>query len=515
MRQSSARTTGRNGRRSKNHFVDTKARRTGRDTCLFLWIALCLLAQLLAGTPSATAMSTAPAIGPRPAPAQAATPAVGLMFPGGPGHPDPVYAGTWNNGVRSFCIDFGLHSPMNSGTAELKGSLPGMDAEQSARVKFLVNTYVMTKAPRQAARAQMAVWAVEGDADFKAWFASASVSKADRKAVGTMVTAAKTHGPYEMSLQLDPVLVGQQGRGSVKVVASNGRVPVGVPVVLSATGGKILTTGGITGRKGTTGRKRVSFTYERTHAGPVRVSVALTAPSSRIAGISITPPPHQETLGGGYVETAVANHSYTLAAERPTIVTSDCDTECKGVATVAFRICNPAGSDPIRWIEKTGGRVVATLEAAGGECSAETAKLADGKKIASSYCYTRGKGGKCTTAVTKVPGAFEVICPPWATASYQLACACDSADGGTITFTSPKNSVRHYRGFVTVTDSAGTSTRAIDLVNGRPVEFAVGPLPRGGDLVISFRVYSDSGRSTLLHGPHVLGKITIGDPTAA
>src|SRR5687768_17144791 len=84
---------------------------------------------VVATASSAPAGSTPAAVAPaRPAEPEAAKQAVGISYLGGPGHPGPVWAGTWDNGERGFCIDFTKHSPNNSGTTTITGAIPGMTA---------------------------------------------------------------------------------------------------------------------------------------------------------------------------------------------------------------------------------------------------------------------------------------------------------------------------------------------------------------------------------------------------
>lgn len=67
------------------------------------------------GRASASTPAAAPALSTA---AKAAQEAVGMTHPGGPGHPGAVWAGTWDNGKRGFCINFSMHRPSNSGTTK-------------------------------------------------------------------------------------------------------------------------------------------------------------------------------------------------------------------------------------------------------------------------------------------------------------------------------------------------------------------------------------------------------------
>lgn len=437
--------------------------------------------------------------------------AVGLTYKGGPTHPGPVYAGTWKNGPKGFCIDFDLPSPNSSGTKKLAGVVPGLDPAKSAQIKHIVNANVDTTSPQRAAYAQLAIWKLQDEPAFKSWYRTDALTGADRKAVDAVVADAAQLGPYKLSLKAGKVQVGQRGTGAVTVLRADGKPLVGRSVALSASGAKIVSVKNVAGHEGLSRAGGLAFAYERSKPGKVALKAVLTTPSSLTAGLSTTEDGHQRTLSGGYLETALANYAYDLTPGKPTI-TSACGSDCAGVSTVSFKVCNPAGAQAISWTEKVGGKAVATLTAAGGKCATQTAKVADGKTIAASYCYTKIVGGACAGARSPMAGGYEVVCPEWTKVLYELGCDCEGANGGTVTFTAPAGSLRFYRGFISVTRNGPAVVQPVDLTNGKSTKVEVGSLPKGGTVVISFAAYRDKQRLAQLGGAHVLRRMTLDAP---
>lgn len=439
---------------------------------------------------------------------QPATQAVGITYLGGPGHPGPVWAGTWNNPERGFCIDFARHSPTNAGTTRITGAIPGMSAKQSTQIKHIANAYSRTTSPKEAAAAQFAIWRIEGDPAFATWYDDADVKPADRRAVAAILDEVK-HEPYRITLSAEKLQVGQLGSGKVKFLGDDPAEVAGLPVALAATGAKIRTVNGVAGTRGALMTSGLNFTYERSGAGRVDLKAVMSAPSAAVGGLSITRSGNQRTLSGGYVDPAQASYGYQLTPGQPT-VTSKCDTDCDGVATLTFNACNAAGSDAVKWTHKVGTDVVATLTAAGGKCATKTAKVADGKKIAASYCYTSvTPGGACATETLATGKAYEVVCPPWAKAVYSMSCNCDADGGGTVTFTAPAGSARFYRGFVAVTADGKKTNRQVDLAEGPPVGITLTSMPKGGEVVVSFKAFRDAKRTAAIGGEHVLVRVTV------
>lgn len=431
-----------------------------------------------------------------------ATHAVGLTFKGGPGHAGPVWAGTWlNGGKKGFCNDFGLATPNSAGTTILTSSVlvPRMTTEQSKQAMIIVNKYVATTSSDTAANAGLAIWRLQADAAFNTWYAASRsagvITLARHNAINAILLDAQQHGPYKMSGISTKVQVGQKGSGTIKVLGSNGKPAVGRTVTLTATSAKILTVNGVAGYKGTTRSTGVVFTYQRTNVGKVSFKALLTSPSSATAGISISAAGHQHTLSGGYTESAVAYFSYDLAAGQPTI-TSVCSSDCNGISTVTFSFSNPSGAQAVKWTEKVGTAVVATLNVAGGTTGSKAVKLADGNVITTQYCYTGAVlGGICTTATVSVAGSYEVVCPAWAIATYTVVCNCTTLSSFA-TITAPAGSPRFYRGWVSVN---GVVTVTQDLVNGQLATLKSGAHVSGSKVIVGFTVFRDAARSIPLN----------------
>lgn len=436
--------------------------------------------------------------------------AVGVYFPGGPGHSGIVWAGTYNNGQRGFCLDFGKAMPNRKGISVITGNVPGMNAEESKQAKFIANKYDNNGLPHTAANAGLAIWRLQHDSAFTTWYSSARsrgvIDGARDKAVNAILIDAQQHAPYKMSAGTTQVQVGQTGSGTVKVLGSNGKPAVGRAVTVQATSARILTVNGVAGSKGTTRSTGVVFTYQRNTTGKTAFAAVLNDDSSVRAGVSMSSAGHQRTLSGGYMEGVAAHYSYDKAAGGPTIA-SACDTDCDGQSTVTFRFANPPGAQSIKWTEKVGTVVVATLSAKPGTTGTAVARLTDGKVITtSSYCYTGSVlGGPCKTATVDVPTHFEVVCPAWAQGELKLPCNCTPNLPASVTLTSPAGSPRFYRGFISI---KGVVTHQPDLVNGKPATITTGALGAGTNVVISFTVYRDAARTIPL-GSYVLRNITV------
>lgn len=465
------------------------------------------VALLGAGIGGATATAVGSPVAAEPAAkAEKATKAVGISYEGGPGHSGPVWAGTWDNGTRGFCIDFELHTPSSTGTTKITGSIPGMSAKQSSRIKAITNAYSTTTSSKKAALAQLAIWSIEADPNFSTWYKASAVTKADRKAVKAVVADAD-RGPFTIGVSSSKVHVGQDGTGKIKLVGGGDPGGIKLPVVLTATGAKIRTVGGVKGAKGTLRSGGLPFTYERTAPGKIEVKAALSMPSPKTAGLSVTQEDHQRTLSGGFVETAIANYAYKLTPGKPT-VSSKCNSDCQGVSALSFAVCNPVGADAVTWTHKVGSDVVATLSAAGGKCVKKSAKVPDGQKIVASHCYTATLGGACTTGAVKSAGSYEVVCPVWVKATYLMSCDCGGVDGSSVTFDAPGESARFYRGFVTLTAKGKDTVKQVDLVNGEATKVDLGVL-HDVEVAATFLAFRDSARKDTLGGKHALFRVTV------
>jgi len=436
--------------------------------------------------------------------------AVGLLFPGGAGHSGNVWAGTWNNGRRGFCLDFGKSTPNQSGISMITGNIPGMNAEESKQAKFIANKYDNNGSGQTAANAGLAIWRLQHDSAFTTWYSYSRskgiIDAARDKAVNAILIDAQQHAPYRMSASTTAVLVGQKGSGTVKVLGNNGRSAVGRSVTVSATSARILSVNGVAGTKGHTRSTGVVFTYQRNTTGKVSFKAVLTDDSSAKAGVSTSSAGHQRTLSGGYSESAVATYAFEKTPGRPTIG-SACDTDCDGQATVTFRFANPAGAQAIKWTEKVGNVVVATISAKAGTTGTAVTRLTDGKVITtSSYCYTGSVlGGRCTTATIVLQTPYEIVCPAWANGELKLPCNCTPDLPASVTLASPAGSTRYYRGFVSINKGAPI---AKDLVNGKPDTITTGNLGAGTNVVVSFTVYRNAARTIPL-ASHVLRNITV------
>jgi len=436
---------------------------------------------------------------------------VGIEFAGGDGHRGKVWAGTWNNGERGFCIDFGSTTPNNSGTKTLNGpdNIPGMTTEETKQAKFVANKYSRTSSNEDAANANLAIWRYRADSAFNTWYNFARsknvINPARHLEVNAIMADAAQHGLYKVDIQIDSLEVGQTGFGRVTVRGSNNKPAAGRLISLSPTefagnGAKILKVNRGAGTQGITRPDGVLvFEYQSTKPGRVGVRAWLTAPSSSQARLSITTSGHQRTLGGDFKEFAKDYDDYTKYSDLK--IGESCDTNCGGNSQVTFEADNTKGKQNIRWsvrksVTKSGeSPTAATFFVAPGLKGGQKVSLPDGSRITESwYCYTGSVlGGPCTSTLVKKATAHEVICPAWAQATLKAPCNCTPGEPGSVTMSSPAGSPRFYRGFVSVNKGPAT---ALNLESGQPVTFPIGQMGAGTtNVVISFTVYKDAART--------------------
>ena len=444
------------------------------------------------------------------------SPAVGLSFPGGPGHPGPVWAGTWQNGQKGFCIDFGEGTPNRKGSRVINGPIPGMTAEASRQAMLIANKYDKNGSSQTTANAGIAIWRLQHDSAFNKWYGFARkagvITTAREDAINAIINDARQHAPYNMHVTADKVLFGQSAKGTVKVFGSNGKPAVGRSVTVTATGAHILTVNGVKSHKGIVRSTFVAFTYQRTATAKVTFKATLASDSSTKARVSVSSAGHQRTLSGGFTETEAKPFDYETTVNGPEI-TQECATNCDGVSKVTFTFNNPAKAQNITWEERIGSDRVQFSARPGATGTSKPAYFADGKVItSSSYCYTGSVfGGKCTTPWVTQKIKREIVCPAWAKGELELPCNCTPDLPGSVTMTSPAGSTRFYRGFVSLDKGADTP---IDLGNGISKTISTGKLVAGTNVVISFKVYKDAARKVEISADdgtslHVLREIHV------
>lgn len=405
-------------------------------------IALLLSTLLLTGGLS---LLTAPV-----ANAATASRAAGISLPAGPGHTSgPVWAGNWSlNGKRGYCIDFSWHNPDGGSSNVVSGNLPGMTAEESARAKFITNTYANTNSDVWAAGAALAIWKIQGGSAFNTYFkflVDKGHAKDARAKMATILEASKTHAPYKVVVKSNVVLVGQDGKGSVTVTGSNGKPAAGRSVTLS-TNDRVRITSDPTLKTNFSGVVR--FTFKRVNVGTARINARVVSPSSGKVILSTPSAGNQRLIQGVFQDVASGYTSFDKKAGAPTI-TSSCTDNCNGIAPVTSKACNPAGARAIRWFHMNGTTKVAHQDTAGGACSTKTFKVADGVKLTKEYCYLDKVGGTCVTSHIKVAGVFEVICPPWVKVTGTFECQCEGGIKFNFNLAAP-GGVRYYTARVKV-----------------------------------------------------------------
>jgi len=421
----------------------------------------------------------------------------GHVYAGGPGHTRPVYAKTWNsNGRKGLCFRFTLSNPNSSGAHKVT-SLPGMTLSESRRAFYITNTYATTTSNNHGAAASLAVWVLEGSPNFtKKWFPWAKKNKKISQTVLNLMTrilaeSALRTTPLKMSLSANAVLVGQNGSLVAKVVNAAGKPIPRVRVTAVASRAKLSRTVATTGTSG-----QATFGFERTNVGRTGFSATYRTPSALAGWVSHPASGNQSLVLNGEVDTGTAHTSFDKFHGTATIKQT-CDTDCDGWATVTLRDCTSQGEDAVRWFISADGSPSTSFDVPGNSrCATKTKRYFDATKLSFEFCYIDkvGSEGKCTTPTTKKPDK-EVVCPPWATADFAAHFACDKCTIKYVSFEAPAGSKRYYKGYYTLNGQ----TTYINLTNGEPLEVVLNrAVADGATIVLGFRVYRDSARTSLL-----------------
>ncbi len=414
-----------------------------------------------------------------------ARPYLGTIYPAGAGHTTgTVFVGLWSwRNELGFCIDFTRHNPSGSGTVILNGAVPGMTAAVSAKIFSIVNQYGHSRNKTEVTAAGLAVWKLRNEPQFTAYWNSHKIPQAMMNLVATMV--AQTPGPFKVSVASTPVLPGQKSIVMATVTgAGNKSAPAGLQVNLAAVGGTLLRAAGVTNARG-----QFATTFTRTSVGAVTISVAGKLPSATHALLTIAAPGTQRLLVGEFTQPESAKISYNKQFATPTATTA-CTTNCDGVATVSFQVCNPAGAATTRWSwtnVATKKSLVAVI-VTGGTCKTATALIPDTTKVQSSYCLY--VSGKCTSAEVNVGSPAEIVCPPWASMDVPVHFGCNTCSLGSVTFTVPA-STRFYVGVVTYNGKTVTT----NLVAGGTTVVPLAVAGPSATLTAHFVVYSDAAHA--------------------
>lgn len=427
------------------------------------------------------------------APAVAATNCVtrvGGTLPGGPGHSSTVWVGTWKCGsIVGFCGNFSLHGPDQSGNTKVISKMPGMSQAKSDIFAQINGTYRNTNDRATAMAAGYAEWKIVGDKSFKKynkWAVKNNLFPSVRARASAMITKAKQQLGLKMTVSLKPALVGQTKKGNVLVTGANGAALAGVKVNLSVSNGTLSRTSGVSNANG-----KVGFKLKRTNVGKVQVSAKASV--IRVRHILSTVP----TVGQQHIyavplkKSRVAHASYDKQPGKPT-VKSVCDTDCDGTATITTSYCNPVDAVTYRYQGVVSGNVVVDMKVAGGDCKSKRFVLTDGDKLTGKYCLVRG--GDCFTGWVKIPGVFEVKCPPAPEVYFSAICDCEGVKDYTALVAVPA-SPRVFKARVTINGDAFGSV--ITLNNGQNNKIPLGDVKAGDTVSILITVYHQTSGAKL------------------
>lgn len=436
-----------------------------------------------------------------------ATPVVGIKYPGGPGHAGPVFAHVWElGGKRGPCVDFGKSTADGDGVRVIT-KLPGTSTENSKRAFALTEKHRFTTSNDEAAALALSVWSLRGDSSFRKWFKWAKkegvISKNVLRLMDRMLKDSKSHGPYTVKVDVKAVGVGASGSGTVTVLDSRGKPAKGMKAAVKRTtkNVKVLKVGSKTKANG-----KLRFTFKRVKSGRAGFKATVAAPSVKKALLSVPSKGRQRLLVGGFKDSVSGSADFDQRAGAPSVTTT-CDTDCDGQATVTVKYCNPkSNASAIRWVV-TGSEVkLLQLDVGVGTCETRQFRSTDGTVLVMSHCDLNRVGGKCTSKYKKLNKPYEIVCPAWAEAVLAIPCSCDPRKKGSVTFTSPGNSPRYYTGHVSF--GGGLLSYDYELTNGVALKKEFDKVKPGTVIEVSFTVYRDAARTIPL-GTHVLQSVTV------
>lgn len=415
---------------------------------------------------------------------------VGVMLPGGPGHPGPVYAGTWKCGsVVGFCGNFPLHSPNHSGSTAILHRHPGLSQHRSDLAAWINGTYRLTNNRQTAARAQYAYWKVLGGKQFRTydhWATRHHRFGKIRHGANQMIARAELMVGLRLRVHVAAAVVGQTKHDYVKVTGTGGKPVRGVRVSLSSNA-----NGHLSAKSSVSNRKGLAWFYlKQVDLGKAAVTASVRTVNLRYIVSTVPSVGRQHIYAVTRHRTLRARASANKLPSGPTMSTS-CTTQCDGVARVTWIKGVETGASAMRYKFNVGNKTVARCDAAGGHNCKASAKLSDGTVWSSySYCYLTKVHGRCKTSWVTVKVHEEIICPAW----VQWTFKCDCGGAPELQATSLVSSPRSY----SFTVQYGSNSKTVSLANGTPKNVALTGYKSGQEIAASFSAYRDSGHTRKL-----------------
>jgi hypothetical protein len=425
-----------------------------------------------------------------PAPSSAATaarPALGSMIAG-------EWVGTWRVGdvEMGVCHQFSLSSPDSGPRQEVTSRIQGMSAKQSKRAKFLDNRYHGTDDAETAKAWQLAIWTIQDEPEFRAWYRSALAAGAIPQRLDTrmrdMLEESRRHGPYTVTMQTTNRLPGTSGRVRVEVLTQTGKpAPAGLEVTAAASGPVTLHSSSTAlNRRGV-----AKLPYSVNDVGAYSLSSTVSAPSHEKVLMS-TPSPGRQIIGGSRLTTralaSVAAEATTAALSVSHEVT--CEENCTGKdLPVQFTVCNDNGRLVMVTTTIAGQTRQAYIKRSA--CWTEKVPMNDGDVTpAPVACYVAKVNGPCISRTWTVGSPHEVVCPGWAEVQLCVDGRCGGTDGQ-LKFTTPE-SPRHYTGWYRIGDGP---LQMVLLGEGSTTVSLGRQLTSGARIAIGFSAYRDSART--------------------
>ena len=348
------------------------------------------------------------------------------------------WVGTWKTKQGSgFCIEFNKNHPDNSTSLVKLGGgdkVPGMSAADSARVKYIANKYGNTKSNLDGAAAALVVWQIQNEKRFvsyEKWLKKhKKISKALAKRISEISAESKNYGPYKLSVTLGAGLPGQNVPISATARNAKNKPAPGLSVKLTGSNLKPAVAARTTNASGV-----ASTTGKVLDLGRASVTATVATPSWKTVWLSKPSPGRQKLVISGPFNEIVKAMASSEKKLGDVTITSKCDSECKGVATVVVTRVVPAGSKSVLTTVSVAGGSSVTFYASAGKSSSKTLNLPDGSTLTTKYCYVDRAGGPCASKTVADPGTFEVVCPPAPTAWVKLTYCCGKVtiEGGITT----------------------------------------------------------------------------------
>jgi hypothetical protein len=295
-----------------------------------------------------------------------------------------------------------------------------------------------------------------------------------------------------MSVSYDKPTLGETGKATITVKASNGRPAsskaftatkltddvriVKAPSRLDANGKAVVTY------------KVIALTEERS-----RIQGCVSESSSFKALLTNPSSGRQKLMGGGFKERKCVSFGWRAKLDVKAQV--KCLENCFGQGTIVNEVCAPDGT-ALRLFNEGSNGVNRHQDVARGTCATPQWQFPDDSDVEVLVCTLDGVDGRCTSSKI-VMAKLHVVCPAWAQVGVTVVQGCELCKYVQLLGAGPADSPRFYTVWWILPDG---SRRQMDVsTDGVIVDKTVDIDAKPGDTVrMGFDAYSDSARTKKL-----------------